>query len=134
MRTITIAALVALLFGLAAARPSQPGVNAGGAASVADTAATASVAVAAASGVTIKDFEFQPRELTVKAGATVTWTNQGDNSHTVTADDGSFESPTLAAGKTYVHRFTRPGTYHYHCAFHGGKGGEGMSGTVVVTR
>jgi plastocyanin len=132
MRKITTTALVALLFGLAAARPPRPRANAEGAASVAGAAVTASVA--AASSVTIKDFEFQPREVTVKAGATVTWTNEGGSSHTVTADDGSFESPTLAAGKTYVHRFTRPGTYHYHCAFHGGKGGEGMSGAVVVTR
>ena len=117
MRKIAIVALVALAFGLAAARAAQPRGDEG-----------------AAAGVSIKDFEFQPRELTVKAGANVTWTNEGGSSHTVTADDGSFESPTLGAGKTFSRRFTKPGTYRYHCAFHGGKGGEGMSGTVVVTR
>ena len=119
MRKIAIVALVALAFGLAAARAPEPrGVASEG----------------AAAGVSIRDFEFQPRQLTVKAGATVTWTNDGGSSHTVTADDGSFESPTLGAGKTFSRRFTKPGTYRYHCAFHGGKGGEGMSGTVVVTR
>src|SRR2546430_17323745 len=117
MRKIAIGALVAVAFGLAAARGAQPRGDEG-----------------AAVGVSIKDFEFQPRELTVKAGATVTWTNDGGSSHTITADDGSFESPTLGAGKTYSRKFTKPGTYPYYCAFHGGKGGEGMSGTVVVTR
>src|SRR5437763_14571890 len=118
MRKIALVALVALAFGRAAARAAEPRVASEG----------------AAAGVSIKDFEFQPRQLTVKAGATVTWTNEGGSSHTVTADDGSFESPTLGAGKTFSRKFTKPGTYPSYCAFHGGKGGEGMSGTVVVTR
>ncbi|HYN85122.1 MAG TPA: plastocyanin/azurin family copper-binding protein [Pyrinomonadaceae bacterium] len=82
--------------------------------------------------VRVRDFEFVPRELTVKAGTAVTWTNDG-GSHTVTSDAGAFSSPTLTRGKTFSHRFTRPGAYRYHCAFHGGAG-SGMSGTVVVTR
>ncbi|HEX5707791.1 MAG TPA: plastocyanin/azurin family copper-binding protein [Pyrinomonadaceae bacterium] len=85
-----------------------------------------------AASVRIRDFKFEPRELTVKAGTTVTWTNE-EGSHTVTSDEGAFASPTLTAGKTYARKFTRPGTYRYHCSFHGSAGG-GMSGTVVVTR
>ncbi len=97
-------------------------------------AGTASRIVSAqpAAGVRIRNFEFEPRELTVKAGTTVTWTNE-EGSHTVTSDTGAFASPTLLAGKTYSRRFTRPGTYAYHCSFHGGAG-SGMSGTIVVTR
>jgi plastocyanin len=117
MGRTAIIALALLLFGLVAARP-----------------ATRRASAAAGAGVVaIKDFEFQPKELRVKTGTTVTWTNGGSSSHTVTADDGSFESPTLARGKTYSHKFDKPGTYPYHCAFHGGAGGDGMSGTVVVT-
>src|SRR2546423_13814076 len=116
MRKIAIVALVALAFGLAAVRAAQPrGVASEG----------------AAAGVSIKDFEFQPRELTVKAGANVTWTNEGGGSHTVTADDGSFESPTPGPGKTFSRKFTKPRPYPHHCALHGGKGGDGGFGTGV---
>ena len=80
----------------------------------------------------IRNFQFEPREVRVKAGATITWTND-EGGHTVVADNNSFSSPTLTAGKSYGRRFTRPGTYPYHCSFHGSPGGE-MSGTVVVTR
>ena len=118
MRKTAIVALFALLFGLSAAPTPVRGVSAEG----------------DAASVRIADSEFRPQQITVKAGATVTWKNDGKMAHTVTADDGSFESPTLGAGKTFSRRFTKPGTYRYHCAFHGGKGGEGMSGTVVVTR
>jgi plastocyanin len=116
MRKIFIVALIALVFGLVAVS---------GAPRRRDGDASANVSM--------KGFEFQPKQITVKAGTTVTWKNDESASHTVTADDESFESPTLAAGKTYVHKFDKSGTYKYYCAFHGGKDGEGMSGTVVVT-
>jgi plastocyanin len=119
MRKIIVAALAALLCGLVVAGAARPR----GGSAEAGTAA-----------VTIKDFEFQPRQITVKAGTTVTWTNDGASSHTVNADDGSFSSPTLGKGQTFSRKFAKPGTYPYYCAFHGGKGGDGMTGTVVVTR
>src|SRR5437588_3480458 len=118
MRKTATVALVALLFGLFAALPAGRRVS----------------AEDAAASVSIKDFEFQPQQITVKAGTTVTWKNDGKTAHTVTADDGSFESPTLGAGKTFSQKFTKAGTYRYYCSFHGGKDGDGMSGTVVVTR
>ena len=117
MRKMMMVALVALLFGLFAA--SEWARSAEG---------------SAAASVSIKDFQFQPRQLTVKAGTTVNWKNDGGSSHTVTADNGSFESPTLGGGAAFSRKFTKPGTYPYHCALHGGKGGEGMSGTIVVRR
>jgi|SRR5437588_12891428 len=118
MRKTAIVALVALLFGLCAARPDARRASAEG----------------AAASVRIRDSEFQPRQITVKMGTTVTWKNEGKMAHTVTADDGSFESPTLGAGKSFSQTFAEAGTYRYYCAFHGGKDGDGMSGTVVVTR
>jgi len=82
--------------------------------------------------ITISNFQFTPKTLTVKAGATVTWTNK-EGTHTVTADDNSWESPNLSAGQTFTHLFTKPGSYPYHCSFHGSPGGN-MSGTIKVVR
>src|SRR3954470_1810732 len=50
---------------------------------------------ASGSGVQIKDFAFNPASLTVPVGSAATWTNQDTAGHTVTADDGSFDSKTL---------------------------------------
>lgn len=82
--------------------------------------------------VTISNFQFTPKVMTIKAGETVTWTDK-EGTHTVTADDNSWESPTLNAGKTFSHQFPKPGTYPYHCSFHGSPGGD-MSGRVRVVR
>jgi plastocyanin len=83
--------------------------------------------------VAIKNFQFMPKNVTVKVGSTVTWLNK-EGTHTVTADNGSFQSPNLTADKSYSHKFTKAGTYRYYCSFHGGAGGADMSGTVTVTK
>jgi plastocyanin len=82
--------------------------------------------------VDIIDDIFQLTELTVPVGTTVVWTHFGSNPHTVTADDGSFDSGTLSHGSTFEFTFNQPGTYPYHCVFHGGPG-FGMAGTIIVT-
>jgi plastocyanin len=88
----------------------------------------ASVAPAgAAASARIVDFGFTPASLTVKSGTTVTWTNTGSAPHTVTADDGSFASGTLAGGATFQQTFAKAGTYAYHCSIH-----HSMVATVVV--
>jgi plastocyanin len=83
--------------------------------------------------VSMSGGSFDPQELTVKAGTTVVWTNTASNAHTVTADDGSFDSGNMNANDTFQFTFTTPGTYPYYCAYHGGPGGAGMAGTVIVT-
>ena len=106
-----------------AIHPSMTGtitVEAGPAPSVAP-AATASASV------TIQDFAFGPGSISVAVGSTVTWTNQDSVSHTVTADDGSFDSGRLAQGATFSRTFDTPGTYTYHCAIH-----PSMTGTITV--
>jgi plastocyanin len=82
--------------------------------------------------VTLSDNKFEPKTVTIKSGSEVTWENK-EGTHTVTADDGSWTSPTLSAGQTYSHKFEKPGKYPYYCKFHGGKGGQNMSGVVNVT-
>ena len=94
---------------------------------VASVPASAAPPAAAGNTVSISSFSFQPAELTVAVGTTVTWTNNDSASHTVTADDGSFKSGTLGNGATFSQTFATPGTFAYHCAIH-----SSMTGTITV--
>lgn len=89
-------------------------------------------AAAATVDVTVADNLFQAPSVTVTAGDTVVWTKPGSRVHNVTADDGSFSSGDLAAGRTFSRVFNTPGTFRYHCSIHGAPGGIGMSGVVGV--
>ncbi|MBK9711232.1 MAG: cupredoxin domain-containing protein [Kouleothrix sp.] len=88
----------------------------------------------ATKNISIKDNAFDPKTITVNVGDTLTWTIAGQNEHTVTADGGTFDSDDLKAGEktTFSVTFTKAGTFAYYCQYHGGAGGIGMSGTVVV--
>ena len=59
----------------------------------------------------------------------MTWTNTGSRPHTVTADDGSFDSGRLDPGEQFSQTFDQPGTFTYHCGFH-----PEMQGSIVVGR
>lgn len=100
---------------------------------LAGSAVWASGANVQTADVVIDDDLFQPRDLTVAAGTTVNWRQQGANPHTVTADDGSFDSNILNTGATFSQTFSQAGTVRYHCSIHGAPGGVGMSGTITVT-
>jgi plastocyanin len=78
--------------------------------------------------VSVVDFAFEPGTVTVPVGVTVTWTNTGSRPHTVTADDGSFDSGRLDPGEQFSQTFDQPGTFTYHCGFH-----PEMQGSIVVT-
>jgi len=67
---------------------------------------------------TIKGFKFSPDALTVKVGANVTWTNEDSSTHTVTAEDGSFDLTKLTKGKTGSFTFSEAGTFDYKCDIH----------------
>ena len=86
------------------------------------------------SGPTVSaiDNAFSPTELHIKVGQTVTWVNNGQTSHTVTADDNSYDSGLFDPGAQYWHKFTKPGRYLYYCTLHGGPGGSGMAGVIIV--
>ena len=77
--------------------------------------------------VKIEDFAFKGALTTIPVGTTVVWTNADDDPHTVTADDGSFDSGGLGQNGTYRHRFATPGRYAYHCSLH-----PYMKGVLVV--
>ncbi|MGW3208493.1 cupredoxin domain-containing protein [Streptomyces sp. NPDC001135] len=80
--------------------------------------------------VAIKNFAFSPATLKVRAGTTVTWTNQDTDAHTVTSagPGGPLRSPALATHGTFTYRFTKPGSYAYVCTIH-----PFMTATVEVT-
>lgn len=91
----------------------------------------ASNSAVATDTIAIKDYDFAPMAVKVKAGTQVTWTNQDSVHHTVTMDDGSSGGPQsgdMAKGDTYSYTFKKAGTYAYHCKIH-----PEMHGTVVVT-
>lgn len=88
--------------------------------------AVALVAAAASQSVTVQNFSFQPPSVTVNAGESVTWTNMDPTTHTVTADNASFNQ-SLAPGASTTIRFSQAGTFAYHCSIH-----STMHGTVVV--
>ena len=106
-------------------------------ASVAPTSATQAGTVAAAPAgkgtVTVKQFQFMPAELVVKAGTEVTWTNEDDILHTATSgatpgtSDGQFDGPMDGKGKSFSHVFGQSGRYAYFCNRH-----NSMTGTIVV--
>lgn len=95
-------------------------------------------APAMAASVDMNDaLQYVPATVTIAAGDSVTWTNVGTAPHSVTADDGSFNSSPgcpgninscIGAGGTYTHTFSSAGTFAYHCLVHG----AAMSGTVIV--
>jgi plastocyanin len=96
------------------------------------TAAPTETPAGQTAAVQIGNGAFSPRELRVPAGTTVTWIPDSTLPHTVTADSGAFNSGTLQNGDTFQHTFSEAGTYAYYCALHGGPGGAGMSGTIIV--
>jgi plastocyanin len=77
-------------------------------------------------------FSFTPMTIHVPAGGTVLWTNDSFLAHTVTADDGSFDSGSVDPGDSFSQLFDEPGTYQYYCEPHGSPGLHGMSGTIIV--
>ncbi len=83
-----------------------------------DTATTDASSTVAGDAVSIDDFAFSPASLTVKAGSTVTWTNKQSSPHTVTADDNSFDSKSIAENESFTQTFDTPGTFTYHCSIH----------------
>ena len=84
------------------------------------------VARAAAPGsVTIKDFAFSPRTITVNVGESVTWSNAGPSAHSATGS--GFDTGTFAKGGSRSETFTETGTFSYICTPH-----PFMKGTVRV--
>ena len=108
-RVIAASTLVATVIGPVAARP----------------------ATAASTRVTMANMKFIPDHLEVQLGDTVMW-EAGDDDHTVTARDGSFDSSSrglMEESGEFRRRFRAPGQFPYSCRVHGNRG---MQGVIVV--
>lgn len=84
--------------------------------------------------VVIKNFAFDPAEITIKKGDTVKWTNEdsaphfvASNPHPTHTDLPALSSGTLSTGQSFSLAFTKTGTFGYHCHLH-----PSMTGTVIV--
>ena len=80
----------------------------------------------------MKEFEFTPKEMKVKVGTTITWTNNDAIGHSVTsgtpeAPDGKFDTGFFKKGESASVTFDQPGEYTFFCARH-----KNMRGTVKV--
>lgn len=75
----------------------------------------------------MKNAVFSNTNLQVLGGTTVTWINDDTQVHTVTADDGSFDSGDLQPGQIFQISFTVIGPHPYHCMHH-----SSMTGVVTV--
>jgi plastocyanin len=82
--------------------------------------------------INISDFLYNPQNLTIQVGTTVIWRNVGDLPHTVSADDGLFDSGIINSGSSFEITFTESGEFPYYCALHGGPGQVGMAGLITV--
>ena len=74
--------------------------------------------------VQIDYFSFMPDDITVAAGATVTWVNLDDVQHKVTSTDKTFKSKVLRTADKFSFKFDEPGTYEYYCSIHPRMGGK----------
>jgi plastocyanin len=85
--------------------------------------------------VVMRNFVFEPREITVPIGTTVDWIDTEGKHAVQFDDDGRTAEPedALDVGGSASRTFQTSGRYPYHCAVHGGAGGQGMSGGVIVT-
>ena len=74
----------------------------------------------------IKSYRFDPDRIEIKAGQTVTWTNDDNFTHTVRVDGQ--DDHKVERGHSVSITFDKPGTYKYECTLHS----MDMKGEVVV--
>ena len=77
----------------------------------------------------IDNFAFDPNEVTIVAGDSVTWVNDDDSAHAVEADEDEFDSGNLDNGESFSFIFETAGNYSYDCDYH-----SSMTGMVNVER
>ena len=77
--------------------------------------------------VDIRNHAFNPAQLNVAPGTTVTFVNNDTEPHTATADNGLFDTGVLQPGYSFDVYLEGSGTVTYHCELH-----PDMQGSIVV--
>ena len=80
--------------------------------------------------IAMLDDRYQPADLTIAAGTTVTWMNKGSRWHSATSIEARFVSGRVEPGETFSYLFDKPGLYKVYCQHHSM---AGMNGTITVT-
>ena len=111
------------------AAPDETAVASGTEGTTEDTAADAGGGSGEAASIDIVSVSeaFAPAATTVAVGEEVTWVNTDGVAHTTTADDGAWDSGSLASSEEFTFVADEPGTYAYFCAIH-----PSMTGELVV--
>ena len=119
-RLVGFALASALAVALAACTTSGSGGNAG----AGEPVATSTVNLP-------PSYRFEPASISVKAGTTVTWTNNDNFTHSVQFKDGGLptDAMLMKPGEKTTYTFSTAGTFHYQCSLHP----QNMQGTVTVT-
>lgn len=93
--------------------------------------AVPAVAQEPAAEVDVVNVDYEPADVTIELGEVVRWTFV-EGTHTVTADDGRFDSGTQTSNTTFDVTFNATGTFEYYCAIHSSPDGDRQNGTVMV--
>jgi plastocyanin len=106
------------------------GSDNGGSSSSAASSTSTAASSSSGGGVAIKmqNIQFAPKDVTVKVGQKVTWTNDDSVDHNVTAQSGAdFKSKDFGNGATFSFTPDKAGTIKYVCTIH-----PGMTATLTV--
>ncbi|HEY7623279.1 MAG TPA: plastocyanin/azurin family copper-binding protein [Solirubrobacteraceae bacterium] len=125
---------IALLLGALLAVAAVAGCGSSNSSSTSTAAATTSTSAAASGGgavaIKMQNIAFDPKDVSVKVGQKVTWTNDDSVDHNVTANSGAdFKSKDFGNGGTFSFTPTKAGTIKYVCTLH-----PGMTATLTVTK
>lgn len=108
--SMIIATFCAVLFGCGAVKNGQ---------------SAGDVSAADENTVIIQDYKFQPAEITIRKGETITWVNRDSVAHTITGEN--FDSGRLSTGQSFKQTFSEGGNFDYRCKPH-----PYMTGKIVV--
>jgi len=115
------AVIVVLLLTACSKAPAAPSVGGGGGGTN-----SASVSIPLTDYGGNQTPQFQPVQVTIPVGGSVSWRNNDSTDHTVTSDTNVFNA-ALGAGGSFNRTFATAGTFTYSCSIH-----SGMNGRVVV--
>src|SRR5256885_5802131 len=87
----------------------------------------ANPARAAMTNVSIVDFAFSPRAVTIEVNDQVRWAWTGNAPHSTTSDTGLWNSGVNDKGSTFTNTFSAAGSFPYHCTVH-----ASMTASVTV--
>ena len=77
--------------------------------------------------VIIEDSKFDPKTLTIPKGTRIAWINKESAMHTITSEEGLFDSDLMSKGTTFSHIFNEQGIFEYYCKIH-----PGMRARIIV--